>query len=396
MAAIVAAGRLQLKMPRPDAYATAVTTTTAAQPKPLNLPEEFKTGSLRLSQSMFGSGVKGTAELKQMYDEKKWEELIPAITSKKFVVNTYYFYLGAAAEELGFTEAASVYYDLAMTIPQTCAGYQTFTDTCVGFKFPDDALKRKSALAGAMKGTTQTWALEQSPTVADLTGLTPSQIQDLPKRKANTSTSRGKFETEEEYQTRINATPKGFLVVTAIDTNNSRNCLTAYEHMTGEYKVSKCLALAENTAIFKKRFEGDSVRLSNMLDSRDIKRMITESYYLKASFAWNQVIKLTREEAQKLDGDLMVGAVVSDFEIESSCSECESRTRREATAALMKSAAALSNRPVDTSSVDWKREAFLAGSIAEDWTYLIKPTKIQSFIIFRRSDSKVVFKFSPD
>lgn len=377
------------------AIATAISTTTAAQPKPINLPEEFKTGTLRLSQSMFGSGVRGTAELKQLYDEKKWEELIPAITSKRFVVNTYYFYLGAAAEELGFTEAASVYYELAMTIPQKCSEYQAFSDTCVGFRFPDDAIKRKSALAGAIKGSTQTWMLEQGPTVTELVGLAPSQIQDLTKRKANTSTSRGKFETEEEHQTRLKAIPKGFLIVTALDTDDSRNCLTTYVHATGEYKVSKCLALAESTSILKKRFEGDSVRLSNMIDSREVKKVVTETYYLKTSFAWNQTIKLTREEAQKLDGDLMVGAVVSDFEIESSCSECEARTRRETLAEAMKSAAALSNRPVDTSSVDWKREAFLAGSILEDWTYSLKPTKVLSFIVFRRSDSRVIFKFSP-
>ena len=247
------------------------------------LGDEFTGGKLRLNQSMFGSGVGGTADLKALYDQKKWEELVLDVISKRFVVDTYYFYIGVAAEELGFPDAASVYYDLAINTDKKCAEHQMFTDTCVGFKFPGDAIKRKSGLSGTVKGTTQIWNVSEGPKVTELVGLPASTIADLLKPTARSTSGRGKFESEEEYKKRMKGAILGYLIVTKLPTNDDQRCATSYDHSLGEYKISKCLAFSETIPVLTETIDGEPVRLSNMIDSRMIKKIITRSYYLSAN-----------------------------------------------------------------------------------------------------------------
>lgn len=315
--------------------------------------------------------------------------------SKKFLVDTYYFYLGAAAEAMSYTEAAASYYDLAATLPKKCVDLQMFTDTCVGFRFPGDALKRRSQLAGVVTGDSKSYALGEGPTVMELAGLVAISIEQLSKKDTQSSTQRGKFETEEEYQARLKDIVGGYLIASKINTNDRANCLTEYNHAAGEYVATKCLALSETIPMATKTFEGESFQLANMVDSREIKRLVTERYYLTANFIWNQTVKLSREDAQKLDDELMVGAVIGDFSITSECTECDSRKLRENLAGLAKSAGALSKRPTSTADIDWKKDAFLKGQISEGWTYSVKPSKVVMYLVFRRSDNRVIYSFRP-
>ncbi len=378
------------------AFATFASIQACAEAAPTSLSNEFKSGSMKLEYSMFGKGASGADDLKKLYDNKNWDELVKSVVSKRFVVNTYYFYLGAAAEELGYPEAAYKYYELATKIPEKCTDYSTWSDACAGFKFPGDALTRMAGLSGSVKGEVKTWALGQGPTVSELVGLTTIPLEDVPKYKFESLVARDKFETDEEYKARLDKVKKGLFVVSALDISDSRNCQSAYDHAAGEYKISKCLALMGGAPLIKRRFEGDALRLSNMYESRDIKRIVNEEYYMSSNVGWSQAIKLSREEAKNLDRDLMVGISAIEFNIGKKCRSCDIRDEGEKMNDLANAAANLqSKKVVDPYTAEWKKDAFLNGMIIDDWTFTIKPTKVERLVIYRRSDSRVIYSFSP-
>ncbi|WP_156401117.1 hypothetical protein [Duganella sp. Root1480D1] len=353
------------------ALATVAATPAGAQ-TPTTLSEEFKTGNLKLEYSVFGKGISGTEDLKRMYDNKNWEELVKGVVSKRFVVNTYYFYLGAAAEGLGYPVAAHKYYELAAKTPEKCTDYQTWTDSCVGFKFPDEAVGRMAGLVGAM-GEEKSWLPGQGPIVNELVGMSPTAIENLLEPKPGNSPVRDKFETDDEYNARMGKMGKGLFAVAPLDTKDSHNCLTTYDHAAGEYKISRCLALVGGLPLRHRAFEGSPIRLANAITSRDIRRDIREDYYYTGSYVWNQSIKVSRDEAKALDDDLMVGIVAQDFGVLRKCRSCDSGR-----------------------GPNWKDEAFVRGSLNDSWMITVRPINVQRIVVYRRLDSRVLYSFSPN
>lgn len=110
---------------------------------------QFSKGTLRLQYSMFGKGISGGAELKQLYDEKRWPELVQGVAGKQFVSDLYYFYLGAAAEDLGHGDAAQVYYAQAIAASRGGNSCNAALDNCRGLAMPATAAQRLDALANA-------------------------------------------------------------------------------------------------------------------------------------------------------------------------------------------------------------------------------------------------------
>ena len=368
----------------------------SAETAATGLSSEFKSGNLKLEKSIFGKGASGAEGLKRLYDDKNWEELVKEVVAKRFVMNTYYFYLGAAAEELGYPEAAYKYYESAAKTPEKCTDYSVWSDSCVGFKFPGDALKRMAGLSGNAKGEVKTWLPGQGPTVSELVGLATIPLEDAPKFRFESLAARDKFETDEEYKARLDKVKKGILIVSPLDVSDSRNCQSSYDHAAGEYKISKCLALIGGAPLIKRRFEGDPIRLSNMYESRDIKRIVNEEYYVSSNVGWNQALKLSREEAKNLDTDLMVGIAATELNIGKKCRSCDIRAEDEKFNDIANAAANLQNkRVVDPYTAGWKKDAFLSGTIIDDWTFTIKPAKVERLVIYRRSDSRVIYSFSP-
>lgn len=348
------------------ALASAANIQVSAQ-TPSTLSDEFKSGNLKLEYSVFGRGASGADDLKRMYDNKSWEELVKGVVSKRFVVNTYYFYLGAAAEGLGLPAAAYKYYELAAKTPEKCVDYQVLSDSCVGFKFPDDPVRRMSGLAGAI-GVEESWLPGKGPLVSDLVGLVPTPMENLLDAKPERSTTRDKFETEEEYKARLEKIKKGFLAVAPLDTRNNSNCETSYDHEAGEYKISRCLALVGGVALRHRYRDGDPIRLANAIGSRVIKRIVSEDYFYAGSHVWSQVIKVSRDEAKALDDDLMVGIVSPDFMLLRKCLGCDSRR---------------------------SNDAYVTGSVTDYWTIRVRPSNVERIVVYRRSDSRALYSFMP-
>ena len=81
--------------------------------------------------------------LKNHHDNKNWTLLAEKIQELKFQSDLSYFYLGKAAEGLGFYEAAQTYYNLALYDPNKCNG---LFNVCDGFNFPDEIHTRVAGI----------------------------------------------------------------------------------------------------------------------------------------------------------------------------------------------------------------------------------------------------------
>ena len=109
-------------------------------------PTPFSKGETRLSSSMFGQGVAGGARLNELYNERKWNELVEGVLSKKFVSDLYYFYLGRAAEEQGFFDAAIIYYSLSIGANASGDTCNFGFDSCRGISIPSYVVERSTNL----------------------------------------------------------------------------------------------------------------------------------------------------------------------------------------------------------------------------------------------------------
>lgn len=114
------------------------------------LDGRFYNGELRLTKSFFDKSAFGRDELREAYRKGEWVKLVNIVLSRRAAWDTYYFYLGRAAEELGYEKAAITYYGLAINSDQNkkCNGV---IDLCDGFVFPQDAQVHLDALTADLE-----------------------------------------------------------------------------------------------------------------------------------------------------------------------------------------------------------------------------------------------------
>jgi hypothetical protein len=112
----------------------------ASAPGPVNVKGEavsdiysvFTNGEIRLacnSPSCAGGFGSIRREAKIFYDNGLWKDLVYAVAGVGYKEDLAYFYLGAAAENLGYWDAAQTYYRLADTVHK-CDGW---LNNCDGF-----------------------------------------------------------------------------------------------------------------------------------------------------------------------------------------------------------------------------------------------------------------------
>ena len=108
----------------------------------------FRSGDLRLTCDTACSGAWGANRrtVKGHYDAQSWNDLVRSIALVGMRVDSGYFYLGRAAEGLRQTEAARVYYRLALATTFKCAG---LINNCDGVDVPREASAGLARLARA-------------------------------------------------------------------------------------------------------------------------------------------------------------------------------------------------------------------------------------------------------
>ncbi len=107
----------------------------------------FEGGDARLTCGMSCAGVYGAARrrLKALYENELWKDLALEVARIGHRDDQAYFYLGRAAEGLGYMNAARTYYNrLALANDFKCGG---FINVCDGLVFPRDIWWRQSAIA---------------------------------------------------------------------------------------------------------------------------------------------------------------------------------------------------------------------------------------------------------
>ena len=108
--------------------------------------EAFRSGLVRLD-CIWGCGWKAglhIRELQELYLTQNWTALSQLVLNIGFGGDIGYFYLGAAAEGLGYDSAAITYYQLGNYSPEKCNKVTELP--CQGHRFPDEFNKRIYAL----------------------------------------------------------------------------------------------------------------------------------------------------------------------------------------------------------------------------------------------------------
>jgi hypothetical protein len=112
--------------------------------------EVFERGEARLTCGVACSGAWGSArrEEKMLYDQGLWNDLAIKVAKVGFKADQTYFYLGRAAEGLGYANAARTYYKLALASDFKCAG---LINNCDGIVFPKEILAALDRLPAPAK-----------------------------------------------------------------------------------------------------------------------------------------------------------------------------------------------------------------------------------------------------
>lgn len=111
----------------------------------------FINGEARLTCGVSCSGAGGAARRteKTFYDTGRWRDLAFEVMRVGFHGDRNYFYLGVAAEGLGYRDAALTYYRIALS----GGGYKCdgLFNNCDGFVFPRDISARVKAIEDQLK-----------------------------------------------------------------------------------------------------------------------------------------------------------------------------------------------------------------------------------------------------
>jgi hypothetical protein len=120
----------------------------AAQNEMLTTPAQraavvgtLTSGDIRLtchSLSCVGAWGAARQNVKGLYSQGLWSDLANEVVRIGYSSDLPYFYLAKAAEGLGASRAAVVYYNLAMASSDRC---DRFINNCDGFKVRDEAAK---------------------------------------------------------------------------------------------------------------------------------------------------------------------------------------------------------------------------------------------------------------
>lgn len=355
------------------------------------LKSEFYTGEIRLSKSFFDSSAFGRDELRALYKNGEWEKLVEAVLARQAAWDTYYFYLGRAAQELGYKDAAIKYYTSAANSDKyKKCNISSFIDLCDGFKFPEDAQTQLDSLTFTVKE--KYWEINDAPLLTDLINIAPDPINIIFEKPEQGAKQKSKFETEEEYKNRRSTPQAPYFMTTPLNTNETGKCTSEYEHATGFYIVNKCILFSKNKIIMTSQEKAESFFLSNAFNKREIEKIVYKQFSFISNMTWNGKYKISRDEAKILDSELMVGISFLKKKTSIRCEVCNARELEDATIALTTAISQATKKQTFGKNEGWKDRAFSEGKLEEFWDYKLKPEKIKKIFIYRKTDLRVIYQ----
>lgn len=238
----------------------------------------------------------------------------------------------------------------------------------------------------------KTWSLNDGPSLDSYISKKPIPISELTQLNSINLPERGKFESDEQYKNR-KENALSIVISAPIPINNEKICPTSYDHKTGIYSVRGCLVFSDKGYLSTKSENGPSFTLANAFDSRQIRKVLTNTYSMVNSpgFIWSADFKISPQEAEILDADLMSAIEVQSIRLMSTCKICESRKAEDALSGIISSAGTLTGKSISNLNV-WKNDAFKSGVLEEEWDYTVEPKNIYKYYIYRKSDQRVLFE----
>lgn len=121
---------------------------------------DFSQGNIRLTCGLACAGTSGANLRKEtgLYQARMWKELAREVSSVGFEGDREYFFLGAAAESLGYREAAKIYYQLSLATTFKCKG-----NMCSGLVLPRDAIQRLNYITAQEEAEKRARVAKSSP-----------------------------------------------------------------------------------------------------------------------------------------------------------------------------------------------------------------------------------------
>lgn len=233
------------------------------------------------------------------------------------------------------------------------------------------------------------WGPAEAPLLTDLIALRPQSLDAIAILPDQLPVKRVKFESDAEYAARQSAVPDPYFMTTPFSTDETGTCKSAYDHASATYVIEKCGIFSPTKPVLTVQTTGTKLTLANAYQSREIERIVYRTFTVLSNLTWQAKYKISRDEAVKLDSDLMVGMVFSKKSTSGECPICESRNALDSSDDLMDR---LAKKNGTVPSPGWKDEALRDGKIAEAWHYAMKPIGISKIVVFRKSDSRVIYE----
>lgn len=120
------------------------------------IKRDFESGALRVTCESIGCSAsmgRNQKSMRDLYDQKKWNDLVVLVANVGSANNLSYFFLGRSAEELGFSNNARIYYKEALSVRTKCKW--GVIDNCVGLDVPEEAeegIERIDSKEGRLRG----------------------------------------------------------------------------------------------------------------------------------------------------------------------------------------------------------------------------------------------------
>jgi len=217
------------------------------------------------------------------------------------------------------------------------------------------------------------WQLGKGPLLSDVIPIAPESIIDVVNRGNADAMRRRKFETAQEFDARVQNARRPVLIVTPLPVEIT--CRTTYDHAAQVYSILSCLPFEDTRPVTSSTVTGTAVQAMEAGMQRQLR---FNTYHLLATAMWQQNMVATREEARKLNDDLMAGIVVDRYQIrEPICLSCGMR--------------ALNTLAPSKPPPPGRKHAPKPQVAYDGYTYHVATTSFKDLVIYRKSDNRVIY-----
>jgi len=222
---------------------------------------------------------------------------------------------------------------------------------------------------------TKTFNLEDGPL---LSTAIPQPVELLSNIvKDNSKPTRGRFESEEDFNQRLEIVDveKSFVVTIPLELETGACRNTSYDFDSNTYNL-RCDGFDAKNSLQSVLKDSKILKLQNAYTARDVEFIKTSDYRLAAGFPVIANLSLTAEEAKNVEGDLMAGLAF---------------TVTPDSIKLIKNGYCFFSLPADLLDDICKETGFQTGMLVDETIWIVHPKTITDLVVFRKSNNKILY-----